>query len=116
MCAGGAHVAWREMSAVDERLRFIAEYLDGVVTMTDLCAQYGISRDTGYKWVARFEAEGPAGLHDRSRRPHASPRATAQAEVQALLEARRRHPRWGPKKLLGHGWPLDTRPALSTAS
>jgi len=63
------------MSAVDERLRFIAEYLDGLVTMTDLCAQYRISRETGYKWVARFEAHGPAGLHDRSRRPHSSPTA-----------------------------------------
>jgi putative transposase len=109
-------VPWREMSPVDERVRFIAEYLDGLVTMTDLCAQYGISRETGYKWVARFEADGPVGLHDRSRRPHSSPRATAPAVVQALLAARRRHPRWGPKKLLAHGWPLATQPALSTAS
>jgi putative transposase len=109
-------VPWRETSAVDERLRFIAEYLDGMVTMTDLCTQYGISRETGYKWVARFEADGPAGLHDRSRRPHGSPTATPPAVVQALLAARRRHPRWGPKKLLAHGWPLPTRPALSTAS
>jgi len=109
-------VPWRETSAVDERLRFIAEYLDGMVTMTELCAQYRISRETGYKWVARFEAAGAAGLHDRSRRPRTSPTATSREVVEALVAARRRHPRWGPKKLLAQGWPLATRPALSTAS
>jgi transposase InsO family protein len=104
------------MSAVDERLRFIAEYLEGIATMTELCERYGISRETGYKWVARFEADGPPGLTDRSRRPHHSPRATSPHIVQALLAARRQHPTWGPKKLLGRGWRLRERPALSTAS
>jgi putative transposase len=103
------------MSAVDERLRFVAEYLDGVATMTELAAFYGVSRETGYTWVRRYEAEGPAGLHDRSRRPHRVANATPPAVVETLLAARRRHPTWGPKKLLTHDWPLAERPALSTA-
>jgi transposase InsO family protein len=101
---------------VEERLRFVAEYLDGVATMTELAAVYGISRETGYTWVRRYEAEGPAGLHDRSRRPHRVGNATPQVVVDALLEARRRHPTWGPKKLLSYEWPLVQRPAASTAS
>jgi transposase len=101
---------------MDERLRFVVEYKDGLTTMTALCDSYGISRETGYTWLARFDREGPAGLVDRSRRPHHSPRATPDHVVQALLEARRRHPTWGPKKLLGRGWRLPERPALSTAS
>lgn len=107
---------WRETSAVNERLRFIAEYLESTRTMSELCHSFGISRETGYKWVARFDADGPPGLLDRSRRPHHSPRATSVQVVAALVEARRRHPHWGPKKLLARGWRLPTRPALSTAS
>src|SRR5206468_7080011 len=45
-----------------------------------------------YKWVERYQADGPAGLHGRSRRLHACPHQTAGAIVDALLEARRRHP------------------------
>jgi putative transposase len=109
-------VPWRTTSAVEERLRFVADYLDGVTTMTELAAEYGISRETGYTWVRRYEAEGPAGLHDRSRRPHRVGNATPPAVIDALLAARRRHPTWGPKKLLAYDWPLEERPALSTAS
>jgi transposase len=39
-----------------------------------LCRHYGISRKTGYKWLKRYREEGEAGLADRSRRPHRSPR------------------------------------------
>jgi transposase InsO family protein len=101
---------------MDERLQFVAEYLEGGGTMTELAAAYGISRETGYTWLRRYTAEGPAGLHDRSRRPHSSPNATAPAVIDALVAARRRHPTWGPKKLLGPAWPLAERPACSTAS
>ena len=35
------------------------------LTVTALCAQYGISRQTFYRWLRRFQAEGSAGLFDR---------------------------------------------------
>jgi transposase InsO family protein len=41
--------------------------------------QAGISVRTGRKWLARYRAEGAAGLQDRSSRPHGSPRATGAA-------------------------------------
>ncbi len=59
-----------------------------------------MSRKTGYKWLERYEEQGPAGLVDRSRRPHHSPNATARRVVEALEELRRRHPTWGAGKLL----------------
>lgn len=40
---------WLESSAMDQRLRFVAEHLAGEVTMTELCEAYGISRRVGYK-------------------------------------------------------------------
>jgi putative transposase len=94
---------WREMSPVDVRVQFISEYLSDLFTMTELATQYGISRRTAYKWVARYDAAGPAALADRSRRPHQHPAATATAVVEALVALRRRHPRWGAKKLLALG-------------
>jgi transposase InsO family protein len=68
--------------------------------MTELAAQYGISRKTGYYWVDRYAAEGARGLGDRSRRPHHSPQATDPEVIEVLLRVRRRHPLWGAKKLL----------------
>jgi putative transposase len=104
---------WREMSPMEQRADFVREYESGFFTMTELAAQYGVSRKTGYKWVAGYEARGLAGLQDRSRRPHYSPQATEAAVVDVILAIRRRHPQWGPKKLLaiaqrrhpGLGWP-----------
>ncbi|HEY0822896.1 MAG TPA: leucine zipper domain-containing protein, partial [Ramlibacter sp.] len=55
----------------------------------------GVSRRTVYKWLARFDAEGPAGLQDRSSRPHRSPAACSPCEIAAFEEHRRRRlPLW----------------------
>ena len=104
---------WRERSPMEQRADFVREFESGWFTMTELVAQYGISRKTGYTWVAAYEARGLTGLQDRSRRPHHSPHATDAEVVEAILAIRRRHPHWGPKKLLAvaqrrHGdmaWP-----------
>jgi putative transposase len=91
---------WRETDVVTERLQFVAAYQRGIFTMTDLCAQFGIARKTGYKLLDRYATRGPAGLCDGSRRPRSSPFATRAALVARILDSRRRHPHWGPKKLL----------------
>jgi transposase InsO family protein len=83
-----------------QRTRFIADHLRGVHSVTELCAEYGISRKTAYKWIDRYIHRGPAGLEALSRRPHSSPHATPPHIVSALLELRHRHPTWGAKKLL----------------
>ena len=70
---------------------------DGWTVATAAEAQ-GISRATGHKWVRRFRLEGPAGLADRSSRPHRSPRLTPTHEVQRIIAARQTW-RWGPDRL-----------------
>ena len=102
---------------MDQRLQFVSDHQRGVGSMTELCARYGISRKTGYKWIDRYAAGGPGGLVERSRRPHACPHATDPLVMEAVLELRRRHPRWGPKKLLavlGRRYPRWPLPAAST--
>jgi len=106
---------WSQTSPMDQRTQFIADFLHGVLSITELCTLYSISRKTAYKWIDRYLRQGPAGLEERTRRPHSSPNATPVAVVAALLEVRRRHPSWGGKKLLTlvhkrhPGWDLPHR-------
>lgn len=81
-------------------MQFIADYMRGVFTISELSREYEISRRIAYKWIDRYELGGVAALEDRSRRPHHFPHATPTELVQALLNKRRRHPHWGAKKLL----------------
>lgn len=45
---------WKEVRPMDEKVLFIAGYLRETDCFSRLCEQYGVSRKTGYKWVARF--------------------------------------------------------------
>jgi transposase len=44
-------------------------------------ASFRVTSKTAAKWVRRYQSEGVAGLHDRSSRPHRSPRATSSSQV-----------------------------------
>lgn len=67
--------------------------------MQALCERFGISRQTGYKWLGRYGQEGAAGLADRSRRPHTSPKRTKESLEQAVLAVRDEHVAWGGRKI-----------------
>jgi transposase InsO family protein len=101
---------WQETSPVDQRERFIQDPRLNLYTMVELCARYGVSRKTGYKWLDRFEAAGRQGLHDRSRAPHPCPHRITPAVGAIICTARRQHPSWGPAKLLA--WLRPRQPAL----
>src|SRR5712664_2680086 len=91
---------WQETSPVDQRERFIHDHRLDLYTLVELCARYGVSRKTGYKWLDRFEAAGRQGLHDRSRAPHQSPHRITPAITAMICAARRQHPSWEPANLL----------------
>ena len=80
---------WKECHVVDERLRFVARLLDGE-KMAALCAEFGISRKTGYKIYERYKDCGVEGLTDRSRRPyrHANQLPLAVEKLIVGAEAR----------------------------
>jgi putative transposase len=105
---------------MDQRLQFVADHQRGLYTMRELCARYAISRKTGYKWVARYDAEGAAGLAERSHAPHVCPHRIAADLAALLLATRRAHPRWGPAKLVHYLAPRHARvaswPAVSTVA
>ena len=87
-----------ETNVLDERLKFVADYESGQWSMTELCERYGVTRPTGYKWLARHRASGRAGLADRSRAPHTCPHRTSDATEALIIEARQEYG-WGAKKL-----------------
>ena len=105
---------WLETDPVTERKRFVVEAQGGLFSHTELCRRHNISRRTGYKWLERYEAEGPDGLLDRSHRPHSCPHATETYVLEAAFELRRTRPRWGAAKILGRleilhpDWSLPT--------
>lgn len=102
---------------MDERARFVGEYLTGLWMMTELCEQFGISRKTGYKWLGRYEAGGRAGLANQSRRPQGHPDAVGDRTVQRVLEARGRFPHWSIGKVLtwlARRYPRTVWPSRST--
>ena len=108
---------WKTACAVDQRTQFIAAWLLGEETMSELCRRFGISRKTGYKVLGRYAAEGPSGLRERSHAPHQQAQAVPAAVQHAVLAARRAHPTWGPRKLrawLARRQPADAWPAAST--
>lgn len=97
------------------RYRAVREVLGGS-PIGEVAARYGTSRQTLHSWRRRFEQEGMPGLLDRSRRPRNSPtRLSAEVEAE-ICELRRRHPRWGARRicheLAGQG--LELAPSRAT--
>lgn len=112
-----ALMPWKERTPMTEKERFVTLAYTGRFTITELCADFGISRKTGHKYLHRYDSEGRSGLSERSRRPKSCPFTTSGAVEQLILKERRKHPTWGPKKihdllLKVHG--LEKRPHINT--
>jgi putative transposase len=90
---------WNARTALEQRKEFMEEWQLEQDDFAELCRKYGISRQTGYKWVKRFEVQGAAGLEDLSRAPRESPQAMSAEVAAGVIELRQQHPRWGPRKL-----------------
>lgn len=90
---------WKNSSLVAQRRALITAMLARREAVSVLCRRFGVSRQTAYKFVRRFRAEGGAGLRDRSRRPRPRVSAAARRWRQRLLRGRRMRPTWGARKL-----------------
>jgi len=83
---------------MDLRNQFVLAATSPGANISQLCREYGVSRTNGYKWIQRFQAEGQAGLDDKSRRPKTISGIDGEL-VLRIIELRRRYPKWGAKKL-----------------
>jgi len=90
---------WKTMDVQEQRVRFVVAAAREEKSFSSLCAEFGISRPTGRLWLERYRSSGVAGIAERSRRPHHSPRQTAPELEQQVVELRLRYPDWGARKL-----------------
>ena len=90
---------WEECRAMSKKMEFVALAAEPGAKLAPLCRQFGISRQTGYKWLKRFREGGFAALEEQSRRPKSSPLSFGEELVMAVLETRDAHPTWGAKKI-----------------
>src|SRR5262245_33316303 len=108
---------WKATLPVDERHRFVKLALRDLQSMTALCQDFGVSRKTGYKWIERYNAGGMPALEDQSRAPKHRPWTVDVSLSKQLVELRKKHPRWGARKIrevLATRVPPEECPAAST--
>jgi len=99
-------VAWRA--------KLLAVARDDRRSVARTCRHFGISRQSFYKWKKRYDADGDAGLCDRSCAPKRSPRATAKEVVSKVLYLRQTY-HFGPGKIADYLRRFhETRIACST--
>lgn len=91
---------WKETSVMDQKIQLIADWLSGDYGKSEVCRIYEISRPTADKWIARYEQCGLQGLEELGRAPHRHPNQTPEELRALIVQAKLRHQKWGPKKLV----------------
>lgn len=107
---------WTRTDPQKERLRFVMKAEEGVFSMKELCARFGVSRQAGYATLQRWRVEGAEGLKERSRAPLYSPQRMSDELTALLLAMRRAHPDWGPRKIHAYLQGRDAGLVLPAAS
>ena len=80
------------------RFKVLQRACEGSQNVARTCRHFGISRQAFYRWKRRYAAHGDAGLWDRPRTPHRSPRATPREVVGKILYLRQ-HYHFGPGRI-----------------
>lgn len=88
---------WKQESVMSLREEFVRLASDSQANLALLCRRFGVSRKTGYKWLARFRAH--QSLDDRSRRPAHCPGQTRPELERQVVQLRQAHPAWGARKI-----------------
>ena len=100
---------------MDQRAKFLEEVQNNRASFTAICRLFGISRQTGYKWLRRWRET--RSLDELSRRPRRHPRTTPGVLVKRIIALKKRYPLWGPVPIRAHlreQSPRSAWPAVST--
>jgi len=90
---------WKEISVMDERLRFVLKAFKSNENFTEQCRRTGISTKTGYKWLKRFETGGVAGLKDQPTIAKEVRNKTDDKTQRRIVRIKKRYKAWGAKKI-----------------
>src|SRR6266540_6839200 len=89
----------REMSVTEQRYKAVLAVIGDGRTVDEVARDWGVSRRTMHRWLARYEGDGLEGLNNRSHRPAHCPHQTSPAVEAMVLEMRRAHSYWGARRI-----------------
>lgn len=108
-----------ELSVQEQKYQAVLAVLSDGRSVSEVAAQWGVSRQSVHAWLRRYEDFGLPGLEPRSRRPGSCPHQMSGVVEARILEMRRAHPGWGPRRILyelrrvaGQGEPVPSRSAI----
>ncbi|HXA43758.1 MAG TPA: IS481 family transposase [Candidatus Solibacter sp.] len=90
----------REMSMTEQRYQAVLAVVGEGRSITEVAAQWRVSRQTLHAWLSRYEEEGLEGLSNKSCRPQHCPHQMAGEAEALVLELRRAHRYWGAHRLV----------------
>jgi len=90
----------RELSVAEQRYLAVLAVIGEGHPVSSVAQQWGVSRQTVHAWLSRYETGGLAGLADRSHRPSSCPHQMPAVVEAAVLELRRQHRAWGPRRIV----------------
>ena len=96
---------------VEQRYQAVLAVIGQGETVKDVAARWGVARQTLHRWLARYQAGGLDGLGDGSHRPRGCPHQMPAEVEAAVLETRRRHVSWGPRRIVYELARQGVRPA-----
>src|SRR3712207_5957466 len=89
----------RELSVAEQRYQAVLKVISDGETVKDVAAWCGVSRQSVHAWLAKYEAGGLDALSEGSHRPKGCPHQMVPVVEVAVVELRRAHPSWGPRRL-----------------
>jgi transposase len=90
----------REMSVAEQRYLAVLAVVAEGHDVSAAAEQWGVTRQTLHTWLGRYEAAGLEGLADRSHPPRSCLHQMPALVEAAVLEMRRVHPAWGPRRIV----------------
>jgi transposase InsO family protein len=106
----------KELSVQEQKYRAVMAVLADGRSVSEVARQWGVSRQSVHAWLRRYEEAGLAGLEPRSTRPSWCPHQMPGVMEARILEMRRAHPGWGPRRILYElqraGGPVPSRSAI----
>jgi transposase len=89
----------REISKMEQRYDAVMAVMQGGFSVTEAAQKFGVSRESVYRWMKRYEEGGLEALAEGSHRPKHSPLQTPAEIETRVVEMRRQHPLWGPLRI-----------------
>ena len=90
----------KEISVMEQRYQAVLAVIADGRGVGEVAAQFGVSRQSVHAWLRRYEDHGLEGLANRSHKPKSMPHQMPAIVEAAVLELRREHRAWGPRRLV----------------